>query len=247
MNDRGKIVAIVEARMTSSRLPGKHMLTILDKPVLKYLIERLEQSNFINEIVVAITDNHSDNILAEYLELNEINFFRGSEENVMLRVIEAAEFFSADIICEVTGDCPLIDPKLIDELIKEFLNSDVEYACNGITGLPDGMGSQVFKLDTIKKSYKMTQDILDREHVTLHIRNNPEIFSILSLPTPNDLCWPELGLTLDEKSDFQLIKLIIEEFRNKIVKTSCKEILLFLKENPELASINQDVKRKGAS
>lgn len=247
MKPKANIIAIIEARMTSSRLPGKHMLTVHGIPIIMYLIQRLKNSIHINDIVVAITKNSSDDVLEKYFKANNINFYRGSENNVMLRVIEAAKTFSADIICEVTGDCPLIDYRLVDELITKFVDSDVEYACNGITGLPDGMGSQVFTFDAIKKSYDLTNDRLDREHVTLHIRNNPNIFSVISLPTKPNLIWPQLGLTLDEKEDFVLIKKIIHNFKSRIQNVSCEEIINYLKENRELIKINSNVKRKGAT
>ena len=247
MKPEAKIVAIIEARMTSSRLPGKHMLTVHETPIIMYLINRLKKSKHINEIVVAITKNSPDDILEEYFKANKINFYRGSEDNVMLRVIEAAQTYSADIICEVTGDCPLIDYRLVDELINKFLESDVDYACNGLKGLPDGMGSQVFTLDAIRKSYNLTNNRLDREHVTLHIRNNPDIFSVISLPTKPKLKWPKLGSTLDEKEDFELIKKIIQNFESRIIDVSCEEIINFLRENSELIKINRNVIRKGAT
>lgn len=233
--------------MTSSRLPGKHLLEVLDKPIIYHLIQRLKKVKLLDEVVVAITDNQTDDVLENYLNSIKVNTFRGSEENVMHRVIAAADYYSADIICEVTGDCPLVDPNLVANLLENFLSNSPDYACNGTTGLPDGMGAQVFTINSIKKSYGLTSSNLDREHVTLHIRNNPMIFKHLVLGTPKSLFWPDLGLTLDEYDDYKLINQIFERFRDRPHEFSCLDILKLLKKNQELISINNKVIRKGDS
>ena len=113
MKKNTQIVAIIEARMTSSRLPGKVLMKILERPILHYMIDRLKAVTLIDRIVLATTINSTDDILVEFAKDEGIDFFRGSEEDVMLRVIEAADFANADIIVEVTGDCPIIDPEII--------------------------------------------------------------------------------------------------------------------------------------
>ena len=131
----------------------------------------------IDEIVLATTTNVDDQPLVnEALNLN-IRSFRGDEDDVMGRVISTGEFSNAEILVEITGDCPIIDPLIIEESINIFQNNSYDYVSNAlIRSYPDGMDTQVFLLDTLKKSYSMTDSDLDLEHVTLHIRNNPDSF-----------------------------------------------------------------------
>jgi len=239
------IVAIIEARMNSSRLPGKHMLMANGKPMLQHLIERLQQVSIINKIVIATTKNPTDDILVHLAGKNGVGIYRGSENDVMGRVIEAGEAYSADVICEVTGDCSIIDPELVENLLQTFLSNNASYVCNGRHGLPGGMGAQVFLLDTLKRSVEMTQDILDHEHVTLHMRHNPELFPPIYLVAPKSLHWPELMLLLDEKDDFKLMKRVIEHFGNINPYFCCREVIQLLRERPDWVRINHHVRRKG--
>ena len=207
------IVAIIEARMTSSRLPGKVLLPVCGKPILSYLIERLKLVKSINEIVLATTINPTDDILVEFAQNLGIACFRGSENDVMQRVLDASKNSNADVIVEITGDCPIMD-------------------------------TQVYWAKVLQKSFEMTDDRLDHEHVTLHIRNNPQLFSLIHLIAPPELNWPELGLTLDEKSDYILLKKLIAHFEEGMYPFSCLEAVNFLKANPELLTINSEVIRK---
>ena len=243
-----KIVATIEARMTSSRLPGKVLLTVLGKPMLHYLVSRLKTVQSIDEIIIATTTNTSDDVIVEFAKSEGVLYFRGSEEDVMARVIGAGEKANADVLVEITGDCPIIDPDIIEQTIQMFLHHEASYVSNvHVRSYPDGMDTQVFKLATLKKSAEMTGDTLDHEHVTLHMRNNPEIFSKVHLIAPPSQSWPDLGLTLDEQQDFELLKSIIEYFHNKNPLFSCLDVIQLLRSNPEWVKINQSVVRKGDS
>jgi spore coat polysaccharide biosynthesis protein SpsF len=241
-----KIIATIEARMSSSRLPGKVLLEANGKPMLLYLVERLKSVPSLDDIVIATTTNQSDDAIVDFACKNSINYFRGSENDVMIRVIEAAEQFCADVIVEITGDCPIIDPQIVEQTIQIFKNNEAEYVSNAhLRGYPIGMDTQVFSLDTLKKSASMTSDTLDHEHVTLHIRNNPDIFKHIHLLPPPELNWPELGLTLDEQSDYELLRKIIEILGPNNTMFSCLDVINLLKTNPMLVKINKDVIRKG--
>ena len=241
-----KIVATIEVRMTSSRLPGKPMLKVFGKTMIERLVSRLKKVEAIDCIVLATTTNKSDDVLVDLASKLNIISYRGSEQNVMNRVINAAESVEADVVVEITGDCPIIDPELIEQAISMFKINNVDYLSNGhFRSYPDGMDVQVFTIEAIKKSEKMTNSILDQEHVTLHIRNNPNIFKHLHIYAPPELYWPELGLTLDEKKDFDLLKVIIERFEEKNHYFSCLEIIRFLRERPDIVQINSSVVRKG--
>jgi spore coat polysaccharide biosynthesis protein SpsF len=242
-----KIVATIEARMTSSRLPGKVLLPVLGKPMLHYLIQRLRAVPSIQAIVIATTTNATDDVLVGFAADEGVLVYRGSEEDVMGRVIGAGESAAADVIVEITGDCPIIDPDIVEQTIRMFLhNGGAAYASNGhIRSYPDGMDTQVFRLETLKRSAKMTNAPLDREHVTLHIRNHPELFPAVHIVAPPSLHWPELGLTLDEPADYRLLSRIIEALAPADPLFGCLDAIRLLRANPDWVAINSDVTRKG--
>ncbi len=241
-----KIVATIEARMTSSRLPGKVLLEADGLPMLGHLIGRLKKVPSLDAIVVATTVNSQDDVLAAYAASQGVACFRGSEEDVMSRVIGAAESVQADIVVEITGDCPIIDPQVVEQTVRLFLNNPCAYASNvQVRSYPVGMDTQVFRLDTLKKSFAMTAERLDREHVSRHMRLNPDIFPQLHLVASPDMDWPELGLTLDERADYELLKKIIEYFApNRLF--GCREVIRLLEDvHPEWVELNRTVRRKG--
>ena len=241
-----KIVATIEARMTSSRLPGKPMMEVCGRPILGHLVDRLKAVESIDVIVLATTTNHTDDLMAGYASSIGIEVFRGDENDVMGRVLNAGKSVDADVIVEITGDCPIIDPEIIEQAIRLYRGNTYDYVGNQhVRSYPDGMDVQVFALDTLIKSELMTSEPLDREHVTLHIRNNPQIFSHLNLVAPPEQHWPDLGLTLDEQSDFDLLKVIIENFYDKNPLFSCLDVVRFLRINQQLVDINSEVLRKG--
>ena len=230
--------------MNSTRLPGKVMMEAANIPMIGHIVKRLKVVPSINSIIIATTHNKNDDVLVEYAKKVNVEHYRGSEDDVMERVICAAKSNKTDLIVEITGDCPIIDPSIIEQTIRMYLAHNADYVSNAhVRSYPDGMDCQVFKLDTLIRSSKMTNNSLDREHVTRHIRNNPNIFSIVNLVAPPDLHWPELGLTLDEYEDYLLIKKIIEHFNEKNINFSCKDSIEFIKSHRDLLKINQNVKR----
>lgn len=242
-----KIGSIVEARMASTRLPGKVLLKIVNKTVLHHLTDRIKLVKNINKTIVATTTNNKDLEIINWCKKKNINYFRGSEENVLERVYKAAKKFKLDTIVLITGDCPIVDHNIISETLNIFLNNEADYVSNShIRTYPDGMDVQVLSFKALKKSHKIAKNRLEREHVTLNIRRNPKIFKPIYLMAPNNLHWPELGLTLDELGDYKLIKKIIEFFHTKKkYNFNCREIIDLLKKRPQLLKYNFKVKRKG--
>ena len=230
--------------MTSSRLPGKVILPADGKPLLCHLIERLKVAESINEIVLATTVNKSDDCLAELADREQVSCFRGSEEDVLGRVVGAADSTAADIVVAVTGDCPIIDPLIVEQNIRMFLNNPCDYLGNGhIPSYPIGMGSQIVRAETLRRVWEMTSDPLDHEHTTLFIRRHPELFSHFYLIAPPDHHWPDLRLTLDEEADYRLIKRIIEYFGSDHPFFSCREVIQLLKSKPDWVAINKMVRK----
>jgi spore coat polysaccharide biosynthesis protein SpsF len=241
-----KTVATIEARMTSSRLPGKVFLPASGKPMLAHLVRRLRAVPSLDGIVLATTTNATDDVLEEFARDAQIGCFRGSEGDVMMRVIGAAESANADVVVEITGDCPIIDPGIVEMVIRTFRENDADYVGNShVRSYPDGMDVQVFRLATLRRSAAMTNEALDHEHVTLHIRNHPELFRPINVVAPPQLHWPELGLTLDEPGDYELLRRIIERLEPSNPVFGCDETLRLLRANRAWLELNRGVHRKG--
>lgn len=242
------IVATVEARMSSSRLPGKVLFEAAGKPMLQHLVERLRSVPSIDEIVIATTTNVSDDPIVAFANAHGVIVHCGSEDDVLARVVEAAERAEAVTIVEITGDCPLIDPEIVEQVIQMYLHHDADYVSNAhVRSYPDGMDTQVFSLETLRRSAGMTERALDREHVTTHIRRHPELFRQIHLVAPSSLWWPELGLTLDERDDYRLIAKIIEELAPANAQFGCGAVIDLLERFPELVELNRSVVRKGGA
>ena len=243
-NKKKKIGIIVEARSNSSRLPNKHFLLVLKKPIIEFLIKRLKKVSNADEIIMATTTKKNDDKLCAIAKNNGIKYFRGSEDNVVERVLKAAKKYKVEIICRVKGDCPIIDPYLIEQLVDTFsVNFDkIDYISNSQLGLPNGMGCEVFSTKALKKSYSKIFKKDEIEHVSLNIRRQ-KIFKKIYLMPLKQLSWSSLGLTLDEYKDFILIKKLIEYFNKKKQLMTCKKIIELLRQK-NWYKINNLVERK---
>jgi spore coat polysaccharide biosynthesis protein SpsF len=240
-----RIVATVEARMSSSRLPGKVLLPANGKPMLAHLVDRLRSIDALDGIVLATTVNPADDVLETFALDEGIDCFRGNEQDVMGRVIGAGDHADADVLVEFTGDCPIVDPEIVEQSIQFFLCNHCEYVSTGhVSSYPQGTcDNQIFFLNTLKRSAEMTSDPEDREHVTHHIKRHPEIFVQAYLIGPPDLYWPDMHLLLDTKDDYVLLKRIIEHFGDTNPHFGCAETLNLLSSRPDWPALNQDVKR----
>ena len=240
-----RVVATIEARMTSSRLPGKVMMQALGRPMLAHLTSRLKAVPSIDEIVLATTVNSADDVLVDFANKDGIKVFRGSEEDVLARVIAAGESAGAEVLVEITGDCPVIDPDLVEQTIQMYFHHEVDYASNSIvSSYPDGMETQVISMAALKDAAARTNDPLDREHVSLYLWQRPEQYRIVHLVAPPSLHWPGLGLTLDEPGDYLLLSKIIEALASENPLFSCLDIIRLLKNNPSWLDMNSNVVRK---
>jgi len=244
-NKVNKVGVIVEARSNSSRLPNKHFLKVLKKPILEHLVNRLKKISNVNKIIIATTTKKNDDKICKIAKKLGIDFFRGSEENVSQRVLKAAQKFNLKIICRVTGDCPIIDPFLTEQLIDTFLINykNINYISNSQLGLPNGMGCEVFSTKTLKDSYKNIFKKEEFGHVSLNIRRNKKKFKQIYLLPSKKLSWSGLGLTLDEYQDYILIKKIIEYFNKKNKLFTCDDVIKIVKKKNWM-KINHKVERK---
>lgn len=243
-----KTVATIEARMASSRLPGKILLPILGRPMLELLIERVKQSKKIEEIIIATTTDPSDDILVKKSRDWQVGIYRGSTNDVLDRVLTAAKKYQADVIVELTGDCPLLDPEIIDEAIETFQRSKVDYVANITLGapFPRGLDVQVFPTPILARLAKETTDPFDREHVSLYIYSHPEKFRLKKIAPSFLNKFQNLRLTVDTEKDLELVRRIYHllYFKKRFFTTS--DILSLFKRFPNLAMINQEVSQKPA-
>ena len=231
--------------MGSSRLPGKVLMDSgLNKTFLECLVERIRKVDNIDDVIIATTTNMLDDEIEHFCQEKNITFYRGSEENVMERVLLAAEQNKVDIIVEITGDCPFIDSELISQNLNTFLSNSVDYLSNAhFRSYPDGMDVQIFTTKCLNKAFNDNPSELDKEHVTLKIRNDNR-YSKIHIVAPKSQMYPELGLTLDDERDLILLKKIASYFNHNNFGLNQVLELLFLK-HPEWISINKDVIRKG--
>ena len=236
--------------MTSSRLPGKHMLKIENKNIFEILIEQLSFCRFCEDFILATTVNQEDDCLSKLANGLGLMVYRGNENNVYERVLGAALTNNVDIIVEVTADCPLIDPNIIDEAISVYLDNDYDYVSNAVMRVyPDGMDIQVYSTELLRTSQK---DILDPdwlEHVTIQFRNKlgREKYSFYDLKVPSFGDRSELEVTLDEYKDWQLITVLYSNLKQYNKPILCSEIISFIDENVGLVEQYQGVKRKSVT
>lgn len=240
-----RVVIIVQARMGSTRLPGKVLKEVLHKPLLTYLIERLRRVKLAHGIVIATTVEEEDDPIVD-LSLNEgVQVFRGSEEHVLSRYLGAAGSSFAQVIVRVTSDCPLIDPTIIDEAIHRFLTQKPQCDCLSNTQVrtfPRGMDVEVFSLRALEIAAMQTKLPVEQEHVTLHFYRNPQEFTLGGFERePNVSAY---RLTVDTPEDFLLISKIIEALYPKSPNFSLEEMITLLKEHPDWCKINERIIQK---
>ena len=247
-SESSKIVAIVEARMTSSRLPGKVLLPAAGRPLLQHLVTRLQRVPSLDGIVIATTTNQTDDVLEALARRVGVGCFRGSELDVMARVLQAARSVNADVIVEITGDSPLIDPAVVEQGIQEYLTGEFDYVSNIFPlTYPSGMETQVFSVAVLAAEESMTHDDpAAREHVSLPIYEQPEKYRLGNFQPTEVLTWLPFEVTLDTPEDYRLIKEIIENLEPVNPHFSIHDIIQFVRDHPELLQINQHVLRKSA-
>jgi len=234
-----KVVALVQARMGSTRLPGKVLKTIVNKPMIELLLTRLSQSSELDEIVVATSDDRQNDQLQLVVESLGFGCTRGSEKDVLSRFYESAKFSGADIIVRITGDCPLVDSILVDECIKGYKNSNVDYFSNiDPASYPDGLDIEVISFESIKRAHNETDSDFDREHVTPYIRNS-DSFSKESMRYIEDLS--NQRWSVDEPEDLVVVTNIFEHFSPDIL-FDWRQVLELRKLQPELFTENQKIK-----
>lgn len=233
-----KIGCIVQARMGSTRLPGKVLLPIsnLDS-VISHVIKQLQQSRLCNSIVIATTTNLEDDKIINISKEKDIPCFRGSSEDCLDRYYQCAIAFSFSIIVRITCDNPLIDPTLIDDAIETFTKGNYDYVTNcKPRSFPQGTEVEVFSFNALKKAWEEAKKPSEREHVTPYFYNNPDKFKIFNITNSENIS--NLRWTVDRKEDLELVRAIISKIKKSPILTT--DILGLLKSEPDLIKINNN-------
>ena len=231
------IGCIVQARMGSSRLPGKTLMKIDDKnTVLDFVINQLSYSKMIDKIIIATTNLKGDDIIEHFVKKYDIEFFRGNSDDVLDRYFQCAKNFSINTIVRITADNPLIDPTIIDDLIKKFLSNSYDYLSNAfIRTFPYGTEVEIFSFEALEKTWKNATKLFEREHVTPYFHNNPQSFKIFYEKNSKNLS--NLRWTLDNENDLILIKAIASKISKKPILMN--DILDLFSKKPELFKTTQ--------
>ena len=236
------IVAIIQARMGSSRLPGKVLMDLGGEMVLGRVVRRLQRSRHISKIVVATTTVPADEVIVAECDRLEVLCFRGSEHDVLDRYYQAARANAADAVVRITSDCPLIDPELVDETVEVFGDKHADYASNVFPRTyPRGLDTEVFSFDALDRAWREAREAHQREHVTPYLYEHPQIFKLASLSGAAD--YSRYRWTLDTLEDLELLRTIYSRFHGRD-DFSWKEVLRLMEREPELAELNSQVLQK---
>ncbi len=237
-----KYLVLIQARCGSSRLPGKVMKDLCGKPDLQRVVERVQQSQYVDEVMV-ITSIEKNNLpLIRLCTDMGIRVFVGSEDDVLDRYYQAAKLLEPEYVVRITADCPLFDWRYLDMAIEQ-MKEDTDYMAEMTESFPDGEDVEIIKFSALKQSWKDAVLASEREHVTLYVKNHSDIFKIQNFECPiqgiGNKRW-----TLDEDEDYELINVIYENFISQGKEYFITEdILEFLAENPELEIINAKYRR----
>ncbi len=237
------ILVVIQARMGSSRLPGKVLMTLVDQPVIQWVYERASLIPGVNEVVVATTTAVTDDVLARWCEAHGFPVFRGSEEDVLARYLECARAYDGDAIVRITADCPLLDPAASGDVVKAFLDAQpCAYASNTQPPtFPDGLDTEVISREALEISGREAAAAYDREHVTAFVREHPQRFPSVSVLCEADLS--EHRWTLDELRDLSFLAAVVERLRGEQASGSMSEILEILAAEPGLSALNAGIAR----
>ncbi|MFZ5946595.1 MAG: cytidylyltransferase domain-containing protein [Stygiobacter sp.] len=236
-----QIITVVQARFSSTRLPGKVLLPILEKPILIRMIERVRKAKFVGQLVIATSINSEDDQIEKLCNEYNLECYRGSLTDLLDRHYQVGLKYNADAVVKIPSDCPLIDPSIIDKVIKNFTENNFDYVSNlHPATYPDGNDVEIFSFNALEKAWKEATKNFEREHTTPYFWENQNLFKLgnVKWETGLDLS-TSLRFTLDYFEDYQFIKNIYEELYPKNPDFSLQDILILLKEKPELLEINK--------
>lgn len=240
-----KVVIIIQARMSSSRLPGKVLKPLCGKPIVNHVVERASRAKLAQEVVIATSTDPSDDVLFKHCQENSIKCSRGSLNNVLDRYVQAGKEHKADIVVRVTSDCPLIDPEVIDKVISAFKLNNADYAANNLVRkYPRGLDTEVVSFPVLEKIQQFDLKPYHTEHVTPYIYENKEQFSMVSVEADDEWAYPDWRWCVDEPDDFEFVRRVYDGVYPSNHQFLTKDVFEFIKANPSLPEINLAVQQK---
>ena len=229
-------LVVLQARMSSTRLPGKVMTQINGHPMIYWEISRISKAKLVNKIVVAMSDQSSDDTLADYLDSIHQEYIRGSLDNVLSRYVKAEEIYNPSAIIRLTADCPLVMPELIDQYLEIFHKEDFEYLSNTIElSYPDGLDIEIIAPCIFKKLLEFSLSKEEKEHVTLGIYSRKDKFRTYNVSNKTNIS--QFRWTVDTSDDLAFVKSIYAHFESKEINFTFEDVLKLVKENPNLNRI----------
>jgi glutamate-1-semialdehyde aminotransferase/spore coat polysaccharide biosynthesis protein SpsF (cytidylyltransferase family)/predicted dehydrogenase len=238
-SSEGPVVAIIQARMGSSRLPGKSLAEIEGKPMLWHVIERVKRASLVDRVVVATSTSSSDDAIEKMCSETGVTCYRGSEHDVLDRFYAAARGEKAAQFVRITADCPLIDPEVIDRVIRRFLRGDLDYASNAmVRSYPDGLDTEVFSFSALEKAWHEASKTSEREHVTPYLRSDK--FRTANVENHSTSLYQHYRWTVDEANDLEFIRAVYKAFRGRGT-FGMKDVLELIEKTPGLGKMNSEI------
>lgn len=238
-----EVIALIQARMGSTRLPGKVLMDLAGEPMLARVVNRVQRANLVNRVVVTTSTNPADDTLEQLCVDRDWAYFRGSENDVLDRYYHAAQNYEANTIVRITADCPLIEPSIIDHVIHSFFQqAELDYASNTLPPrtFPRGLDTEVISFSALERAWLRDTNTSWREHVSPYIYRNPELFKIRKVGHVKDLS--TMRWTVDTDADITFVRKIYNHFGDD--RFSWLNILTLLDKNPDWLAINLDIKQK---
>lgn len=240
-----KVVATIEARMASTRLPGKVMLPLAGKPMLERLVERIQACQSVDEIILLTSERPENQIILDLADRINITAFAGSEDDVLDRVLKGTEGSQADVIVQLTGDNPAIDPRLIDQVVAHHILNKSDYTSNYLTQpVLIGQNLRCFNRSALLAADKQCTDLNMRSHGGYFIQTRPDLFSLAEVKVSRDLFRDDIRLTVDEASDYDVMNALFTALASDEKIFSAEEIIAFLDANPSIRAKNAIVQQK---
>ena len=240
-----RTIVILQARTSSTRLPGKVMMEINDEPMIYWQAKRILSAKRIDKLIIATSSDSTDNELANYLLRKGFLVYRGSLDNVLSRFLEVSAMHQHDAIVRLTGDCPLVMPELLDAMISKFYEEEIDYLSNIIPPTyPDGLDIEIVRCGVLERLIRFNLSSEEIEHVTMGIYNRPESFKLSNFKNLSDNS--NQRWTVDYQSDFDFVSRIFHEFRNRESEFTLKELIDFLAKTDKTTEIKGTITRKSS-